>query len=380
MATNYPNSLDDDTSLPNPGSNSFTNNPSHAGQHDTENDAIKALETKLGTGASTATASTVLRGTGSGTTAYGQLVLTTDVTGVLPASNGGTGISSLGTGIATFLGTPTSANLASAITDETGTGALVFANSPTVVTPTIASFVNANHNHTNAAGGGILNLFGTIAIQKFTASGTYTPNPKMIYCVIECWGAGGGGGNVLAASNYNLYASGGGSGGYSKLTATAATIGASKAVTIGAGGAGNSAASTTTANNVFGGDTSVGTICIAKGGSNGGYAQGGVQVSGVGIGGSTTGAVGDITAAGINGLAGFYSGVVGQDLQTVAGSGGSTMLGGAGAGAVDASGASAVANTGSGGAGGSQYHTTNANRAGGTGGSGLVIITEYCTL
>jgi hypothetical protein len=45
----------------------------------------------------------------------------------LPVS---TGISGLGTGIATFLATPSSANLASAVTDETGTGALVFASSP----------------------------------------------------------------------------------------------------------------------------------------------------------------------------------------------------------------------------------------------------------
>lgn len=58
--------------------------------------------------------------------------LTTGVTGTLPAANGGTGITSLGSGIATFLGTPTSANLAAALTDETGTGANVFAASPTL--------------------------------------------------------------------------------------------------------------------------------------------------------------------------------------------------------------------------------------------------------
>lgn len=44
-----------------------------------------------------------------------------------------TGISGLGTGIAAFLATPSSANLATAVTDETGTGgALVFANGPTI--------------------------------------------------------------------------------------------------------------------------------------------------------------------------------------------------------------------------------------------------------
>ena len=58
-------------------------------------------------------------------------------TGTLPASRGGTGVTSLGTNVATFLSTPTSANLAAALTDETGTGANVFATSPTLVTPVL---------------------------------------------------------------------------------------------------------------------------------------------------------------------------------------------------------------------------------------------------
>lgn len=64
----------------------------------------------------------------------------------LSAANGGTGLTSLGTGVATFLGTPTSANLAAAVTDETGTGALVFASSPTIATPTLStSFTSPLH-------------------------------------------------------------------------------------------------------------------------------------------------------------------------------------------------------------------------------------------
>jgi hypothetical protein len=59
------------------------------------------------------------------------------VTGTLPVANGGTGITSFGTGVATFLGTPSSANLAAAVTDETGSGKLVFDTSPTLVTPTL---------------------------------------------------------------------------------------------------------------------------------------------------------------------------------------------------------------------------------------------------
>jgi hypothetical protein len=65
--------------------------------------------------------------------------LANDVTGTLPVANGGTGITSFGSGVATFLGTPSSANLIAAVTDETGTGALVFATSPTLVTPALGT-------------------------------------------------------------------------------------------------------------------------------------------------------------------------------------------------------------------------------------------------
>ena len=70
----------------------------------------------------------------------------TNITG-LPIS---TGVSGLGTGVATFLGTPSSANLASAVSDETGSGALVFANSPTLVTPALGT--PSSGTLTNATG------------------------------------------------------------------------------------------------------------------------------------------------------------------------------------------------------------------------------------
>jgi hypothetical protein len=69
-------------------------------------------------------------------------ILGTPTSGTLTNATGlpiSTGVSGLGTGIATFLGTPSSANLASAVTDETGTGALVFASSPTLVTPVLGT-------------------------------------------------------------------------------------------------------------------------------------------------------------------------------------------------------------------------------------------------
>lgn len=51
-------------------------------------------------------------------------------------------IANLGTGVATFLATPSSANFASAVTGETGSGALVFGTSPAIGTPTITDGVN----------------------------------------------------------------------------------------------------------------------------------------------------------------------------------------------------------------------------------------------
>jgi len=57
----------------------------------------------------------------------------------LPASSGGTGLTALGANVATFLGTPSSANLAAAVNDETGSGALVFATSPTLATPILGT-------------------------------------------------------------------------------------------------------------------------------------------------------------------------------------------------------------------------------------------------
>lgn len=48
-------------------------------------------------------------------------------------------VTGLGTGVATFLATPSSANLIAAVTNETGTGSLVFATSPTLVTPLLGT-------------------------------------------------------------------------------------------------------------------------------------------------------------------------------------------------------------------------------------------------
>ena len=68
-------------------------------------------------------------------------VLGTPASGTLTNCTGlpiGSGVSGLGSGIATFLATPSSANLLSALTDETGSGALVFGTGP-VLSSTVAA-------------------------------------------------------------------------------------------------------------------------------------------------------------------------------------------------------------------------------------------------
>jgi hypothetical protein len=106
------------------------------------------------------TTSSQLAGVISDETGTGSLVFATSptlVTPILGTPTSGTltnctnlpistGVSGLGSGVATFLATPSSANLASAVTDETGSGALVFGTSPTLSNPTVTNYVETYYN------------------------------------------------------------------------------------------------------------------------------------------------------------------------------------------------------------------------------------------
>jgi hypothetical protein len=100
-----------------------------------------------------------------------NISLTTGVTGTLPVANGGTGITSFGTGIATFLGTPSSANLAAAVTNETGSGSLVFATSPTLVTPVLGTPTSGTLS--NCTVDGTVSV-GFLSIPQNSRSAAYT--------------------------------------------------------------------------------------------------------------------------------------------------------------------------------------------------------------
>ncbi|CAB4169033.1 hypothetical protein UFOVP1413_3 [uncultured Caudovirales phage] len=214
---------------------------------------------------------------------------------------------------------------------------------------------------------------GNVVILTFTASGVYTPNANMVTCIIECVAGGGGGGGLTGDVGWISESAGGGSGGYARKLATAVDIGASKTVTIGAGGAGGTAGNT---DGTAGSDTSVGALCIAKGGSGGQYTDAGVQIGVGGLGGvSGTGA---LAPTGTPGGSGYVLNSTAGTARGAAG-GSSYFGGGAGQAVRSATGVTTglTATAYGGGGGGAASLDTASTAAGGAGFAGVVIITEY---
>ena len=112
MATNYPGSLDTSTQQPSPSASTEMDDSGfeHDVVHANHSGAIIAVETKVGTGASTPVANSVLGGTGSGTSAW----TTTPTLGGLTVNSGGTN------NVATFESTDAGALIS--LKDDTTTG------------------------------------------------------------------------------------------------------------------------------------------------------------------------------------------------------------------------------------------------------------------
>jgi hypothetical protein len=214
-------------------------------------------------------------------------------------------------------------------------------------------------------------------VQSFTASGTYTPTAGMKYCIVEAVGGGGGGGATTPCTAGNIcVGSGGGSGGYVKVLLTAAQIGASKSVTIGAGGVSGGS----------GGATAMTGILAASGGGSGASNAPSIfngRSGGFGGSGSVSIGMTIINKDGEQGL-GSFGYVSGTSQVAQQGGGGDSMIG-VGAptfnqgsiGTQNGGGSSALANTGGGGGGAIAAQGVASSNAGGIGGSGKMIITEY---
>lgn len=138
MATNYPQALDNSTSLPYPTATSATNSPSLSGGQDNQNDAVIAVQTLLGTNSSQTSP--------SGSNYVLQAVSTTANTwGLLTAANTAT---------------------------LSGSGAFVFGNSPTINSPNLISPNIANVTFTGS--------LGAINTSTITASGLISANGGLI--------------------------------------------------------------------------------------------------------------------------------------------------------------------------------------------------------
>jgi hypothetical protein len=131
--------------------------------------------TKGGTGVGTST------GSGNNVLSTSPTLVTpilgTPTSGTLTNATGlpiATGVSGLGTGVATFLATPSSANLISAVTDETGTGSLVFATSPTLTNPTVTNYVETPYSANSSTAITIALTNGTVQIITLTGNATIT--------------------------------------------------------------------------------------------------------------------------------------------------------------------------------------------------------------
>lgn len=254
----------------------------------------------------------------------------------------------------------------SVIGNSTGSSA-----TPTALSATTAGLAVLS-GATAAAQRTTLSAFGTVNVRVFTSGTTYTPTSGTLYCIVECVGSGGAGGGCAGTALNRCSAGGGGSGGYSRLEATVAAV-TGQTITVGAGGSAGAAGANPGGN---GNDSSVGSLCVGKGGTGGGATSSSILGSG-GAGGVA--GTGDFTPTGFRGGNGLWCGAVG--VYAPGGNGAGSVFGGGGQGASvftdgTSSAGGAGTNYGAGGGGGcTEYHA--ANVAGGAGSAGVVIITEF---
>ena len=218
----------------------------------------------------------------------------------------------------------------------------------------------ANPVWANAAAGG--GGGGLIGVQVYSANATWSKPAGLAFVIVEVLGGGGSDGGVALANTGS--AGGGGGGGYSRKKILEASLGATETVTVGAGGAAPAAGDNT---GNTGGTSSFGTHASATGGTGGikeSAATPDQQPGGAG-------ANGDINCDGEQG--GYSTDTALKPNQNNCG--GSYFGGGARSnGAANDVGKNAVT-PGAGGSGAT--NTATANRAGGTGAAGLVIVWEY---
>ena len=224
-----------------------------------------------------------------------------------------------------------------------------------------------------------IDLVGVVATSNtelFEASGTWIKPVGLAFIIVELVGGGGGsGGAALTGAAQASAGGGGGGGGYARKMILASALGATEAVTIGAGGAAGAAAAGTGGT---GGTTSFGSHCSATGGTGGtgGNAAATPAPTGANGGSPGTGTNGDINIQGENGHGTFL--FPGRMRRAI---GGASQLGNAADDNTNASGAPGAAGHLYGGGASGAFNAQNqaTNQAGAVGAAGVVIVQEFLT-
>ena len=235
----------------------------------------------------------------------------------------------------------------------------------------------ADNNLTNpdAAGSGWLSASTGRLIRStpFVASGTYTPDPLMGFVEIECQGGGGAGAGATlpSAGNVSLGAPGT-AGAYALGRFSAASIGGTIGVTIGAAGTSSSGGAGSN-----GGASSVGSLISAPGGIGGGMFNNQVPPVLNGNGTQTSASTGGNIYFQRGGAEGFSMAMGAAASAMIAGAGGSSLFGAGSPGVAGNGTASTATNYGSGGGGSAITNGFGGNQRGADAAGGIVIIHEY---
>lgn len=243
-----------------------------------------------------------------------------------------------------------------------------------------AAVLNVGTAAGTVAAGDDTRITGSIKAVKstrITANTTFVPDPFMLFAIVECVGGGGGGGGINTGGSNSFSAGGGTAGSYSRSLLTAAAIGASQSVTIGAAGAAGAAGG---GNGGNGGTTSFGSLCTAPGGGGGtGNNNDAANWKGPGA----SGGVGTGNVAAFGGAPGTTGPSFTGTFIVYSGGGGSSPFGSGGVpvfAAISTAAGLAGSGNGSGGSGACSVAPGAAQTAaGGAGTAGLCVVTQFCT-